>query len=285
MHGRAGLVTVAAAVLVAGCAVGNQPQAGPHRDESPVHYVALGDSYTAAPGTGRTVGSPSGCQRSDNNYPRLVAAEIGADTFTDASCGGATTEHLTRPQQTPEGTNPPQLSALTPETTLVTVGIGGNDIGLVELAAQCGEVAAEGRGCGDSIAIEDRVGRAVSAVASVVGDIRRKAPGARVLVVGYPTILPGDPAACADVLPHTPGDLATLHEGLLLLNHVLKEQANTHGAEFVDTADVTENHHMCAPEGAWIEGLESATGAAPLHPTAQGEQAVADAVLAVVRGR
>ncbi len=279
-------MTVAVAALAVACADGNVARTDdePQGRQEPVHYVALGDSYTAAPGTGRPVGSPEGCERSDNNYPRLVAAEVGAESFTDVSCGGATTEHLTQPQQTADGTNPPQLSAVTSDTTLVTVGIGGNDVGLVELATQCGEVAADGGECSESVAVGDRVANTVSAVASVVEGIRDKAPEARVLVVGYPTILPGDPAVCADVLPHSPGDLAALREGLDLLNHVLEQQANTHGAEFVDTATATADHHLCAPEGQrWIEGLESTTGAAPLHPTARGERAIADAVLAAVR--
>ncbi|EIE97376.1 SGNH/GDSL hydrolase family protein [Saccharomonospora glauca] len=280
-------MAVVVAALATGCGSGDQPRAD---DESrgrraPVHYVALGDSYTAAPGTGRIVGSPEGCGRSDNNYPRLVAARVGAESFTDASCGGATTEHLTQPQQTSDGTNPPQLAALTPDTTLVTVGIGGNDVGLVELAGQCAEVATHGGACEESVAIGDRVANTVPAVASVVAAIREKAPDARVLVVGYPTILPNDPAACADVLPHSPTDLAALREGLELLNHVLEQQANAHGAEFVDTTSATAEHHLCAPEGErWIEGLESVTGAAPLHPTAEGERAIADAVLAAIRG-
>ncbi|EHY90045.1 SGNH/GDSL hydrolase family protein [Saccharomonospora azurea] len=277
-------MAVAAATLATACASG--PQAGgPELDgESPVHYVALGDSYTSAPGTGRPVGSPGGCDRSDNNYPHLVAAALKPDTFVDTSCGGATTEHLTRPQQTADGTNPPQLNAVTPDTTLVTVGIGGNDVGLVELAGQCAEVAADGGECGESAAVEDRVGNTVAAVASAVRAVRDKAPEARVLVVGYPAILPGDPAACADVLPHAPGDLAALREGLDLLNHVLEQQANTHGAEFVDTTSATAKHHLCAAE-PWIEGLESTTGAAPLHPTAAGERAMADAVLAALGQR
>ncbi|EHK86758.1 GDSL-like Lipase/Acylhydrolase, partial [Saccharomonospora azurea SZMC 14600] len=73
-------------------------------------------------------------------------------------------------------------------------------------------------------------------------------------------------------------------EGLDLLNHVLEQQANTHGAEFVDTTSATAKHHLCAAE-PWIEGLESTTGAAPLHPTAAGERAMADAVLAALGQR
>ncbi|WP_024876372.1 SGNH/GDSL hydrolase family protein [Saccharomonospora piscinae] len=287
MRPRAILPAVAALALVSACAGGDPTRADNDPDgqgAEPVRYVALGDSYTSAPGAGRAVGTPPGCARSDNNYPRLVATELAAEDFTDASCGGATTEHLTAPQETAEGTNPPQLTAVTSRTTLVTVGIGGNDLGLVELATQCAELAGEGGSCGEGAEVGDRIGDLVSPVASVVEQISAEAPAAQVLVVGYPTILPADPARCAGALPHDPADLAALREGLDLLNQVLEEQANAHGARFVDTAGPTRGHHVCTPEGErWVEGLDSTTGAAPLHPTARGQRAMADAVLNAVR--
>lgn len=279
MRGRAWFSTTAAAALLTAC-TGTPPHA-----DTPVRYVALGDSYTSAPGIGTGVGTPPGCDRSDNNYPRLVAAELPASEFTDASCGGATTEHLTRPQRTAEGSNPPQLSAVAPDTTLVTIGIGGNDVGLVELAAQCADVPAEDGVCGEEAAINDRIPATASDVSSVLAKITAKAPDARVLVVGYPTILPADLSTCSGALPHDPADLSALREGLELLNHILEEQANAHGAEFVNTAAATEGHDLCAPEDSrWIAGLAPADGGAALHPTARGERAMAQTVLAVLRG-
>jgi hypothetical protein len=57
-------------------------------------YVALGSSYAAGAGIGApALSSPTRCGQTVNNYPRLVAARFDLDLF-DASCGGATTEHL-----------------------------------------------------------------------------------------------------------------------------------------------------------------------------------------------
>src|SRR5690242_3722986 len=96
---------------------------------TPVNYVALGDSYAAGPLIPAQNGSPAGCLRSDHNYPHLVAAADRAASFTDVSCQGATTGNMTQPQGVGLGTNPPQLNALSAGTTLVTLQIGGNDIG------------------------------------------------------------------------------------------------------------------------------------------------------------
>src|SRR5687767_10538171 len=89
-----------------------RPQPGP--------YVAPGDSYTSGPKIPRQTGTPAGCDRSDHNYPALVAHQLGvtAADFRDVSCSGATTTDLTTPQKTPNGTNPAQLSALSTRTRL-----------------------------------------------------------------------------------------------------------------------------------------------------------------------
>src|SRR5689334_16227215 len=66
----------------------NGPPRGP--------YVALGDSYTAGPRIPGQHAKPAGCDRSDRNYPALVAAELGlaGAEFRDMSCSGATTGDL-----------------------------------------------------------------------------------------------------------------------------------------------------------------------------------------------
>jgi GDSL-like Lipase/Acylhydrolase family len=92
-----------------------------------------GGSYTSAPLVPNQYGEPIDCGRSDHNYPSLVAQEFKVDTFVDVSCGSAQTKHMTEPQTDLPlgGTNPPQFNALRADATLVTVGIGGNDAGLV----------------------------------------------------------------------------------------------------------------------------------------------------------
>ena len=95
----------------------------------PDTYVALGDSYTAGPIIPLQI-PPYGCLKSDHNYPHLAAPSTALPKFVDISCSGATTDEMTNPQDVfPDGPNPTQLSALDFMTGVVSLTIGGNDIG------------------------------------------------------------------------------------------------------------------------------------------------------------
>ncbi|GAA4540072.1 SGNH/GDSL hydrolase family protein [Amycolatopsis samaneae] len=260
------------------------PPAGAETGGGSGRYVALGDSYTSAPRTGQAAGTPQGCDRSTNNYPHLVSARLKPAEFADVSCAGATTASITEPQQTRNGTNSAQLDAVTAATTLVTLGIGGNDVGFVGLASQCSTTHADSAQCRDRFTaggrdqLAERVDATAGKVASVLQKIHEKAPKARVVVVGYPTVLP-DGNGCWPTLPVGSGDVKYLRESLGKLNTMLAAQAKAHGAGFADTATPGKGHDLCAAaDKRWVEGLFPASPAAPLHPNARGEQGMAEAV-------
>lgn len=269
-------------------------------------YVALGDSYTAGPKIPGQTGTPAGCDRSDHNYPALVASRLGVkDTdFRDVSCSGATIADLTGPQITDHGTNPPQLSALSPKTRLVTLGIGGNDIGFGSMIRRCvtmgmayqalgsGKYIPEDTPCerhyvrGGNDSVEREIETAGERLADALTEINRRAPQARIYVVGYPAILPATNTACADELPLAPGDLSYLREKEQQLNGELRKRAQASGAVYVDTYGPSEGRDACSNAATrWIEPLVPSSPAAAVHPNARGEHGMADAVLDVLRGR
>src|ERR1700738_2315370 len=103
-------------------------------------YVALGDSYASGPLIPNQV--HSACLRSDHNYASLVATALHFSSFRDATCSGATTDDMTQSQQTnPYTSVPPQFDALGPDAGLVSVTIGGNDIGFASVAETCAVVS------------------------------------------------------------------------------------------------------------------------------------------------
>src|ERR1700722_9542183 len=113
--------------------------AAPKADVLHGSYVALGDSYAAGPGIPDQTGAVAGCEQSNSSYPFLVAQSLALE-LTDMSCSSATIADLSTAQPTGDGINPAQLSALSPATALVTLGIGGNDVGWASIFTRCAEL-------------------------------------------------------------------------------------------------------------------------------------------------
>lgn len=248
-------------------------------------YVALGDSYTAAPLVPPTDTSTI-CLRSGVNYPALVAAAMPGTKVTDVSCSGATTANTVRPQSGLGGSVPPQFDALTRGTDLVTVGLGGNDESLfANLLGRCTELAAQdptGAPCEDAAAggvdFETLQSTIRDNLARVVRGVRERSPEARVLLVGYPQLVP-ESGTC-DLLPLAAGDYPfarAINEGL---NQAMSDAAEATAAEYVDVWEPSAGHDICADE-PWVNGrITSATTALAYHPLAAGQEAVAELVLA-----
>jgi lysophospholipase L1-like esterase len=255
-------------------------------------YVALGDSYTSGPGIPQQV--DANCARSDHNYPSLVAARRQVSGFDDVSCAGATTAEMWQAQ----GTNAPQLDAVRRDTDLVTLQIGGNDVGFGPIIGTCARLAAQdptGDPCERSYnaagydQLELAIVQTAPKVARVLRAVHARAPHARVIVVGYPDLLPDDGSGCFPQVPFAQKDFPYLRDTEKRLNLMLRLVAGLNRAEYVDTYGPTVGHDMCkAPADRWIEPLQPAAPAAPAHPNAKGEEAMAQAVLArldLARGR
>ncbi len=258
-------------------------------------YVALGDSFTAAPVSSRLSGAAARvCQRSASDYPYLVAAVLGASArLTNVSCLGATTRDLSQAQHTSGPANPAQLDALSAADRLVTVQIGGDDIGFSGIATTCGELSLTnltGDPCrqhytkGGPDQLAQAVTQAAPEVAAALATIRQRAPHARLLVVGYPDILPVRGNGCWPEVTVARGDLPYLRGVETGLNAMLKAQAARAGATFVDTYTPSVGHDACQRAGTkWMEGLIPTSAALPLHPNALGEAAMAREIEAALR--
>ncbi|HEX5145620.1 MAG TPA: SGNH/GDSL hydrolase family protein, partial [Conexibacter sp.] len=175
-------------------------------------YVALGDSYTAGPLIPNQSLNPLGCLRSDHNYPHLVQPGLTTASLSDVSCSGATTDDMFNAQSTEAGTNPPQLNALTADTRVVTLGIGGNDIGFSGIVVNCARLNPFDpckddyvHGAVDDISV--RIAATAPKVDAVIAAIHARAPSAKVHVVGYPTILPATGSGCWPSVPILPTDV------------------------------------------------------------------------------
>ncbi len=268
-----GVVWCLLAMLLATIAFDTAPVGGAGLPTGP--YIALGDSYTSGPLVPTPIADAGPCERSDHDYPALVAVARRVAALRDVSCGGASTDSMGAAQFPGM---PPQLDALGPDARLVTVGVGANDIGLMGVVSTCavlGLADSLGSPCRDHYTAGGVDQNAVSIreasakVALVLAAIRRRAPRARLLVVGYPDILPHAGPGCWPHVSIAPGDLPYLRSVEQGLNAMLAVQAARNGATFIDTYGPSIGHDVCQEAGTrWVEWLELSSPAAPIHPNA-----------------
>lgn len=279
-------VFVSAALALVGLAV---PPAAPAQEQVG-SYVALGDSYTAGPLIPTQLDDPIGCLRSDHNYPHLVAAALRVPAFRDASCAGAGTEDMSSPQDLGSGPdNPPQLDRLDAQTQVVTLGVGGNDIGFSEIVTTCATADRSGTPCqdeyvdGDDDEISNRIADTAPKVDDVLGSIDDRSPDARVFVVNYISILPETGAGCWPQMPFADADVPYLRTKQHELNDMLAEQAAANDATLVDAFAASIGHDACQAAGVrWVEPAIGGSGAPPVHPNGLGQECVSVVVLAAV---
>ncbi|GGW14185.1 lipase 2 [Streptomyces capoamus] len=260
----------------------------PAQAVTPLNYAALGDSYSAASGVLPVDLTSPLCLRSTANYPHVVAARTAAH-LTDVTCGAAQTKDFTEAQYPGVA---PQADAVTADTDLVTLTIGGNDNGtFINAITACGTagILSGGKGspCKDryGTSFDDRIDATTyPALKSALRSVRAKAPRARVAVLGYPWITPptADPS-CFVRLPVAAGDVPYLHALQAHLNAVVRRAAEETGAAYVDFAEVSAGHDACRPAGTrWIEPLLFGQNVVPVHPNALGELRMAEHTLSVL---
>lgn len=302
----AALIATAAIVPASQAASQSSPYVAPHYKE----YVALGDSWSADVFTQpplNTKDIPIDCAQSVTNYPHQVAAFLGITDFRDATCGSAVTDNMAGPQ--PDlplgGTNPPQFDRLTKTTDLVTLGIGGNDVGIaadVEDCLSAVPVAIPGLPeplgpCKDRFVKNgvDTIQLAVKAtapkIAKVIAGIKARSPKAHIFLVNYLNGLPLTGVGCWPIVPVQNVDVAYLQAKFLQMNAMLAQVAKATHITLVDTYTPTIGHDVCqAPTIRYVEGLVPVSAntptlaAFPFHPNQAGADAQARVVLATIEG-
>lgn len=248
-------------------------------------YVALGSSMAAGPGIRpRATGAPRTSGRSAHNYPHLVARALNLD-LVDVTFSGATTAHLLGERQ--HGA-PPQIDALDGSESLVTVTIGGNDVGYVPLLMAATLPVPLQRlpavaNLLDQQQRERALGEVEAALRAVGAAVRDRAPHARVIFVDYLTLLP--PAGVrAGRLPVGVVDLAR-HVATTLERHTAAAAAAT-GCEIVRAGHASREHHPWSARPWTVgAGLPLPWRPWPFHPNAAGMAAVAELVAVHCGGR
>ncbi|MFD4600941.1 SGNH/GDSL hydrolase family protein [Streptomyces sp. NPDC058464] len=297
---------LAAGALVPAQFAGAQPAAAAEQHQ----WVALGDSYTAGVihAAGNTFEVPrDGCERTDRAYPQVIDRDLGAlFELTNVSCGAATIENVTDTPQHPIGRHlppisedpdypfpavPPQSEAVGADTDVITVGVGGNTLGFADLLMKCPQLGGESEGKGtpckdaEGAGIAARLKKVRQEYDRMLRVLHERAPHAKILAVGYPTIVPKDTSKCdfGDLTKFgtiTQGDLEWLRKDVLEpLNKAIDDSTGTQDAAgFVDLYTSSHNHSVC-DDHKWVEGFVTLPDQLSfVHPNALGHRNAADHV-------
>lgn len=245
--------TILAFVAIAMVAPGAQAADG--------KYVALGDSYTVAVGTNTYDNPDDACRRGPTAYPRLWAAAHPNVGFVEASCSGATTADIINSQ----------VNELTADTTLVTLQVGGNDVGFVDVLKNC-ILTTDDADClaGVDAAKQAATSSLSPALSQTYAAVRAKAPSAKVIVVGYPRLytIGGN----CGILGLSDAERTALNSAADTLADVMSARAQEAGFTFLDARPVFDPHTLCSGGSEWVTSLEWSKINESYHPNVEGHR-------------
>jgi lysophospholipase L1-like esterase len=217
------------------------------------NYVALGDSFSSGVGTGSYTLSSS-CRRGVYAYPWLVAQQRPETSLTFVACSGATTTSLMSSQ----------IGSVTADTSIVTVTIGGNDIGFSNLIVQC--TLAD---C--SSALDSTRASLATFLAprldTVYTAIRSRALGARVVVLGYPRIFSS--AGCFGTLGITSTERGKANQLADALDALTAARVAAAGLTYKSAVLPFTGHAVCSGS-PWLNGLNLFNTVESYHPNRNG---------------
>jgi lysophospholipase L1-like esterase len=246
-------------------------------------YVAMGSSFAAGPGIpSRAAGSPRRAGRSTGNYAHLVARALSLDLY-DVTFSGATTGDILGPSAAGQ---PAQLDAVTPDTALVTITAGGNDVGFLPRLTLASlpwplralpSARARAAELGDSRATDERFAGLERNLAAIASRLHDRAPGCEVLLVDYLTILPPDRR---DAGGPPPPEIAAWGRAIAArLAATTQAAAEAAGLGYVAASVASADHHAWSA-APWTRRFHlSLRGGAPYHPNADGMKEVAGLIV------
>ncbi len=223
-----------------------------------MRYVALGDSYSSGLGSGSLISSSGSCDRSTKAYSQLWAAAHHPASYVSVACAGATTATVISTQ----------LTALSAATTLVSITVGGNDVGFSSTLETC--ILHATSSCVSAISGDEK--QIASALPgqlnTLLAGIRARAPGARVVVLGYPALY--DLSRSSTCLGLSTTDRTDLNQAAGLLDNAIKAAAGRHADVFEDVRPDFAGHLIC-DSGKWLNAVSITDISQSYHPTATGQ--------------
>lgn len=275
-------------------------------------YIALGDSFSSGEGVepfeaGTASTNTNTCHRSEEAYPQLIAGSsanipaLGTDSFR--ACSGAVTTNVTDLAQWNEGIQLDWWPDIT--TQVVTLTIGGNDIGFADFAAACVASTCQQGSSSYNTALNAINNELPSKLEATYERILAYAPNAEIYVIGYPHVVadkaPSDAfdSRCPYMHNATTPDngapgypwedawaardiVSKLNAKILAkVNEVDPTQARLHFISATESNSPFNTHEICGTSStSYFQNVDEAVPNVPFvfHPNALGQQAYATLV-------
>jgi lysophospholipase L1-like esterase len=293
-------------------------------------YVALGDSFQSGEGTfnyhAGTDTDANRCHRSPDAYPeRLVARDVVNLDLAFWACSGAVSADLLNsspstidvpwndPQRrrydetTPAGMSVSQsyFDRLSPATKLVTIGIGGNDMQFSKVLSDCVKdtlgdafIPFHDSSCQQEYAasVDQRLAGLVAEGiwSRVLAEVRREAPFARVVVLGYPRFYVEGGKSNGLSSEYCAGvrivDQRWINKEIRDTNQAIENAARSHGMQFASIYDTPNGNELCSDADQYfMNGIKPQAGNPPTkaesyHPNSFGHARIADTLTDVLAG-
>jgi len=246
-------------------------------------YLALGDSFTSGEGESSDdyylfsqQPYSYSCHLSSRSYPYLVALSVNALGSKSVACSGArlvdiygTDDYLGQgnrlsgmPVQDASTAQVHALTSYSPglipqaifaqryQPDLLTIGIGGNDIGMVDklkvclMPSTCPWAAVDGQDERTKMAREVR--GLFDALVVTYQFLSRLTPDSRFYVLGYPQII--NASSSCDLFTNTlfsDSEKSFMNEAIVYLNAVLQQAARHVGFSFINQESAFDGHMLC----------------------------------------
>lgn len=309
----------------------NRAILAPSATYAETRFLSLGDSFTSGEGETEDVFYQAGtnelnfkCHTSTRSYPYIVASRWGIKGNNVACSGARTADVYGKGDYMGQSAALSSLSVVQQnelikhsidtfrpgvvrqsqfvsqhQPRLVSVGIGGNDAGLVGKLSSC-----LSPGDCEWVSSKEKIAATAKEISEVYPKIRELirhlrdiSPSSVFFTVGYPYII--------DDSIHAPCDLVTktllsfkervfIKESLRYLNEVLKAASASENVHFVDVSHSFADHNLCGKSStSMMNGVRMGDdipltvlassfrifGSESYHPTPKGHAAVADAIL------
>ena len=284
-----------------------------------LEYLALGDSYISGEGAfdyqAGTDTSDNHCHVSQLAYPYLLGHDLNFDSYHSVACSGAVIDDITDTGDNYSGQarnklpiNKREVSGIinnfqpgyidqldfvsTYQPKIITISIGGNDIGFSSKLRSCLGASTCYKTYEDRLEFVREVNSKFDTFANTYSKIKNAdAPDAQIYVIGYPQIAKAD-GDCADNVHMNNDELIFAQQAINYLDTVVQAAAAKAGVDYVDTQDALDGHRLCeaGPGSVAMNGITAGRDAPAFlggpfgnesyHPNAFGHELLENSIIA-----